>query len=309
MHLSPSTLGDWAAAAADMLEPIYKRARARTLVCYLLSLDDTGMPVLDREHPNGIKRGHLWTYLGDAGRIGFCEYTPTWEQDPPCAVIAEFQGEVVQADGYAGIDAAFRRPDAPVRAGCMDPLPTTVRICNAGWRRPGLDRGRSYRKALRRRGDARRDGADLDELLRLRRELSQPVMDQLQRVVADLHQGLVPLGKATTYAIRQWDTLTVFLDDARVPLSNAHVERQQRRTGLSFEKMRCSRAPTKEPSAWPSCKPSSSTASCTASRCSPTCATSLGKLAASWPHSRLDELLPDAWAGRAETTEPRRSSP
>jgi len=43
-----------------MLEPIYKRARARTLVCYLLSLDDTGMPVLDREHPNGIKRGHLW---------------------------------------------------------------------------------------------------------------------------------------------------------------------------------------------------------------------------------------------------------
>jgi transposase len=120
VHLSPSTLGDWSAATADMLEPIYKRLRVRTLACYLLSLDDTGLPVLDREHANGIKKGHLWTYLGDGGCVGFCEYTANWKQEAPCAVIAEFKGAVVQGDGYAGIDAAFRKNAALVRAGCMD---------------------------------------------------------------------------------------------------------------------------------------------------------------------------------------------
>ena len=60
-------------------------------------------------------------------------------------------------------------------------------------------------------------------------------MLHLQRAIAELHQVAEPkspLGKATQYAIRQWDTLTVYLDDPRVPLSNAHVERRQRKTGL-----------------------------------------------------------------------------
>jgi hypothetical protein len=41
-----------------------------------------------------------------------------------------------------------------------------------------------------------------------------------------------PLGKAVAYAVSQWPTLVIFLDDPRVPLSNAHVERQQRRTAI-----------------------------------------------------------------------------
>jgi hypothetical protein len=31
--------------------------------------DDTGLPVLDREHLNGIKRGHIWACLSDGGYI------------------------------------------------------------------------------------------------------------------------------------------------------------------------------------------------------------------------------------------------
>ena len=40
------------------------------------------------------------------------------------------------------------------------------------------------------------------------------------------------MGKATTYAINQWSTLTVFLTDGRVPIDNLHVGRAHRKIAL-----------------------------------------------------------------------------
>jgi transposase len=79
IELSTSTMGDWVAAAIDLLKPLWRFARADTLGRGLISLDDTHLPVLDRDHPNGIKKGHLWTYIGQFDQVLFCEYTPTWE--------------------------------------------------------------------------------------------------------------------------------------------------------------------------------------------------------------------------------------
>lgn len=238
ISLAASTVGDWFARAADLFVPLAALERSLALeTCGLLSLDDTGMPVLDHEHPKGIKRGHIWTYIGDQSKVAFCEFTPNWEGDKACDAIAEFKGSVVQGDGYAGINAAFRGRSPPlVRAGCMDHCRRRfVNALDAGDARAAIvlhHIGGLY--AIE--ADARSAGVDRDELGRRRRELSKPIMVRVQRAIAELHAGAEPkspLGKATTYAINQWDTLCVFLDDARVPLSNAHVERSQRKTGLT----------------------------------------------------------------------------
>lgn len=233
--LSPSTLGDWNAASADLYEPVHREARRRTLMSALISLDDTSMPVLDGEHPRGIRRGHIWTYVGDQDQVAFCEYTPDWKKEGPCSVLEEFTGDVIQGDGYAGIDKIFRGADPPIRAGCMDHCRRRfVKAMQSGHTEAAVAVsliGKIYHVEA----EARREQVDRDELLRRRQSLSRPLMDQLGRVIADLHNRVVPkspVGKATTYAINQWRTLTVFLDDPRVPLSNAHVERQQRRTAI-----------------------------------------------------------------------------
>jgi transposase len=233
--LSTSTLGDWFAAAADLYLPVAAYARTSTLRRYLMSLDDTGLPVLDREDPRGIRRGHVWTYIGDYDDIAFCEYTPDWKKEGPCAVLSEFRGRVIQGDGYAGIDAAFEGDSPPIRAGCMDHCRRKfVKAVESGDARAAIAVaiiGKLYAVEA----EARRDQVALEELRRRRDEISRPITNQLGRVIADLRNQAVPkspLGKATIYAIRQWQTLMVYLDDPRVPISNAHVERQQRRTAL-----------------------------------------------------------------------------
>jgi transposase len=236
IQLAPSTLGDWFAAAADIVAPVAAAARSVALAeCHLLSLDDTWISVLDRAHPKGVKKGRIWTYIGDQDRIAFCEFTPNWEGEAPCAVLADFKGRVVQGDGYAGIDDAFLKPNAPRRAGCMDHgRRYFVTALDAGEPRAAIALwhiGKLYSVEA----DAKRDGASREELARRREKLSRPVALDLKRAVAKLHDLALPkspLGRATTYAIRQWETLIAFLDDPRVPISNAHVERQQRKTGL-----------------------------------------------------------------------------
>lgn len=235
VELAPSTLGDWCAAAAALAEPIWKKLREDTLASYLVSLDDTGLPVLDRDHHRGIKRGHLWTFLADGGRVGFCEYAPDWKGTWPRQTLAEFRGKVMQSDGYAGINALFTGADPPRRAGCMD-------HCRRKWiaALEGRDIRAAVPVALLRdvyhvERDARKAGCGLDELLRRRQTMSLPILNRLREVVADLADKAppkTPLGKAVTYTVNQWSTLVVFLDDPRVPLSNIHVEQQQRRIAL-----------------------------------------------------------------------------
>lgn len=234
-RIAPSTLGDWYAGAADLAEPVWRALRDDTLGRYLVSVDDTGLPVRDRAHVRGIKRGHIWTFVGDGGEVAFCEYTPDWKGSWPQATLADFRGQVIQTDGYAGLAPIFARPDGPRRAGCMDHCRRRfVKALDDGDARAAVVVA-LLRNVYAVEAQARADGADLDELLRRRQRQSRPLMNRLHTILADLAGRAPPkstLGKAVTYAVNQWPTLVLFLDDPRVPLSNAHVERQQRRTAI-----------------------------------------------------------------------------
>jgi hypothetical protein len=145
-----------------------------------------------------------------------------------------------------------------------------------------------------------------DDLAFRRRTHSRPIVDRLHQVIVNLHGRVVPkspLGKGITYAINQWSTLVVFLDDPRVPLSNVHVERQQRRTALGRKNYLF-------------------TGSDEGGRRLAILQTLIvacdlvdapvfeylrdvfGKIAAGWPHSRIAELLPAAWLANQRRQQP-----
>ena len=297
-------LGDWVAASADLYEPVYREARRQTLSSYLLSLDDTGLPVLDKEHPRGLRRGHLWTYLGDQDRVGFCEYTSNWEKEGPLAVLHEFTGKVVQGDGYAGIDSYFKGtgPPPPKRAGCMDHCRRRfVKALQGGHTEAAVAVsliGKLYH--IEAVGDLeipRRDGASLEQLLQRRDELSRPTMDQLGRVIADLHNRVVPkspVGRATTYAINQWQTLYLYLSDPRIPISNAHVERQLRKPAIV---RKASLFAGSDEGGRRMAILQTAVVLCELSDVSlfEYLRDTFTKIAAGWPQSRIAELLPAAW--------------
>ena len=57
--------------------------------------------------------------------------------------------------------------------------------------------------------------------------------DLIQSYQADSVLPKSPLGKAITYTLNQWQHLSLFLSNAKIPLDNNHAERLLRRIALS----------------------------------------------------------------------------
>jgi transposase len=230
VDLAVSTLADWVAAVDTSLAPLAERIRELVLCSHLTQADDTGLKVLDDKAPGGSKRGHLWCYLGDAKWAAFV-YTPDWRKEGPQSFLAERKGWL-QADAYKGYDGLFTRDGA-----------TAIEVgCWAHARRPFFElfqagdvRAAVLLEKVQRlyavEAEADSEGDDDDARQRRREQYSKPVLEEIGRWCATTYNREPPksaLAKAIGYIVNQWQALSRFLEDGRLPLDNTRCERALR---------------------------------------------------------------------------------
>jgi transposase len=304
VSLSPSTLGDWAAFGIDTLAPIARRILERVLGGFYVRADDTGMRVLDRDHPSGVKRGHIWAFVG-AGEeelVAF-SYAPTWKADHPAALLQDFTG-FLQGDGYAGYGAMLRDDDGERivpeerRLGCgMHIRAKFEAAAKAGDARAAV--ALAYFKAIYRVEASCKEERLSPEARKARRdERSMPHVNELYEWIHDLHPRLVPntaLYVATQYAINQEGAWRRCFTDGRFEIDNGEVERRIRRVALGRKNYLFAGS---DKGAERLAIAYTVFGSCHMHGVNPLAwATDvIGKLQDGWPQARLDELLPDAWA-------------
>lgn len=299
VDLPPSTLGDWVTVGADALRPLSIQIARRVLAAHVVGVDDTGLRVLDKDNERGVKRGHMWAYVGDGQAVAY-RYTPTWVASGPASFLVSRKG-IIQGDGYAGYDriVADRGGDL-VLAGCWAHARRKfVEAMESGDARAAIALemiGRMYRVER----EATEAGCSPEERGRRRDAFSRPVLDELGYWVAKVHPNAPPkspLGKALTYLINQWETLKVFLGDGRVPIDNNAVERALRPIAVGRKNYLFA-------------------GSDAGARRAETIYTVLGtaalvgvepiaylrdvldRISRGWPANRVEELLPHAWAAQ-----------
>ncbi|MCP3143734.1 IS66 family transposase [Pyxidicoccus xibeiensis] len=233
VKLPASTLGDWVAAASDVLPPLVALLKRRTLADWLLHTDDTGVRVLDKDDARGVKRGHLWPYVGQGGNV-FVEYTPDWSGKGPQAVLAHFHGYLV-VDGYKGYEALFGPASPRTEVGCW-------MHARRGFERAhqaGDSRGGTVLALVQKLYAVERQATEAalcpEARLGLRLEKSAPVYAELFELLETWAPHVPPktlLGKAIGYARNRYVPLGRFLEDGRVPVDNGEVERLIRMIAL-----------------------------------------------------------------------------
>ena len=225
--LAPSTLNDWFGQTARMFTLLHSRFRKRLLASSLISLDDTPLRAQSRGHPRNIRAGRQWLYLGDVDQVAYAEFSADWKGIHPRRVLEGFAGDI-QNDGYAGINPLFVGDGAPKRVGCNDHCRRKfVQALERGDKRaqPVVD---LYRAIYMVERTAAQRGLDPAGRAALRRAESVPLWDQLREEIAQLEprvENKSPLGRAIVYWKRQQPYLRAFLNNGRLPISNAHVER------------------------------------------------------------------------------------
>lgn len=224
--MSRSTMTDLFHLAAEKLRPLYQRLLHRVASAPIVLADETTLTMQERG-----KRGYMWTFRAD--KLVTYKFAPSRSGATPSAVLGGTTGTLV-VDGYIGYNAVVD-VDGRVRAGCLahvrrkffDALPSCPEAQTA--LDLILDVYRVEHRAtelgiVRTKAHATmRDKQSRAAMKRLRTWL---------RKQEGHHLPKGPMGKAISYALDNWEHLTVFLDDVRVPADNNASERALRIVAL-----------------------------------------------------------------------------
>lgn len=301
--LSTSTLGDWTTFAIEVLRPIARAITARVLRSFVIGADDTGIRVLDRDHEAGVKRGHMFAYVGDSELVAF-DYTPDWSAKGPGKFLEHFDG-FVQADGYKGWPAIIEEEGKPKR----QVVPPERRLgCAMHVRRPfeAAAKARDARAAIALtyfksiydiERECKEQGLGPDARHRERQQHSLPVVNEFYRWLRDLQPKVIPstpISDAIRYATNQEIYWRRCFDDGRFEIDNGEVERQLRRVALGRKNFLFAGS---DAGAERIAIAYTILGSCHMQRINPLAYITdvITKVQNGWPNARRDELLPMAW--------------
>src|SRR6185312_13224794 len=217
VELSRSTMCDWMAASADLLDPIVRAMLKRVLSSRVVQTDDTPVPVQDHDG-KGIKTGRLWVQIGDAdNRFIVYDYTPDHSAAGPQRVFKGFKG-YLQADAASVYDTLFA-DGAIVEVGCWmharrkfyeartsDPVRSHLLLA---WV-VGLYEVEEDAKKARKKHPEWDDAAWHAYRYELRLERSRPILDAIGAWLEAEQPRVLPkspIGEAISYALNHWDAL------------------------------------------------------------------------------------------------------
>jgi transposase len=116
VELSRSTLCDWMAGTARILEPLYELMKTTILLCDVIHTDDTSVKVRDTRRKLKVT-ARLWGYFGDhLARFDVFDFTMSHKRDGPSKFLGGFCG-FLQADAFSGYDGIYAGGDV-VEVGC-----------------------------------------------------------------------------------------------------------------------------------------------------------------------------------------------
>lgn len=227
--LARSTLGDWLAVVADLLQPLVTRLADRVRQSRVLQTDDTPVPV-QAPGTQKTKTGHLWAYLGDADHpyVVF-DYTPTYSGEGPRQFLGDYAG-FLQADALQQYNALFvRPPPRPTEVGCW--AHARRKFYDARGSEPVLaDEALTRIRQLYEVERAAPDLPDADRVA-LRQRDARPVADAFFAWLENLQPQALPkspFGQAVRYALAQRAALLRYLEHGFLAIDNNASERALR---------------------------------------------------------------------------------
>lgn len=305
VHIERSTLAQWVGAAAAELQPLHNRLVELLKASPKLFCDETRCPVLDPGRGK-TKTGFIWALARDD--------RPWGGSDPPAVAYSYAPGRgaehaVKLLDGYHGIlqvdgYAAYKRLAAPTRPGgavtlayCWSHLRRQFYEVYVGGNAPIATEALARIKQLY---DIEAEIRGLSAQVRraIRQQRAKPVVDALkpwlEESLAKVSKGST-LAEALGYGLNHWDGLCRYLADGRIEIDSNTVERSIR--GLALTRKNALFAGHDRGAAgWAMI--ASLLETCKLNRVDPLAWTTdvLTKLVNRWPASRIDELMPWAYA-------------
>ena len=237
IDLDRSTLAGWVGRAGALLAPLVDAIRNHVMSADKLHADDTTAPTL-KPGNNKTLTGRYWNYVrddrpwsGKAAPAVWFQYSTTRSGKEPAAHLKGYRG-IIQADAYAGYNLSVQ--SGVTRAGCWAHVRRKFFELAESTQSPVAQEAVERINALY-QVEKPINGSPPDERQRYRQQHAKPLMGDfhiwLDQTLRQCSKGSA-LGKAINYARKQWESLTLYLEDGRVEIDNNAAERAIRPLAL-----------------------------------------------------------------------------
>jgi transposase len=241
-----STLGDWVAGAAGLLEPLYELMHERLLLSRVIHGDDTGVK-LRVAGADRTRKAHLWACIGDADYpyVVF-DFTADYTADGPEAFLEGYRG-YLQADALAQYEGLYAAGAVWHVCCWAHARRKFVAAAEAGDERAEAALGYIRRLyAIERElppllppsdepGAAERRRQREEQRRVARRRQAEPVLAELQRWLEEQRPLALPksaLGQAIGYALNNREALARYVEQGYLAIDNNLSERTLRAIAL-----------------------------------------------------------------------------
>ncbi len=307
VKIERSTLAQWVGAGAFELQPLHDYLLDMLKSSTKLFCDETRCPVLDPGRGK-TKSGYMWALARDDRPWGGNDppavaysYAPGRGAEHAIKLLAGFSG-ILQVDGYA----AYKQLALPSRAGgpvilayCWSHLRRKFYELYVGGNAPIATAALARIKLLY-EIEAEIRGLSPEVRRAIRQARAKPVIEAMkpwfEESLGQVSKGS-KLGEALAYGLNHWDGLCRYLDDGRIEIDSNTVERSIRGLALT-RKNALFAGHDKGAEGWATC--ASLIETCKLNAVDPLAWMTdvLTKLVNRWPASKIEELMPWAYAAK-----------
>ena len=234
VHLAASTVNDWCASAINLLEPLYEQLKKNVLNSDYIQIDESTIPVLDRDKPGATHKGYHWVVRSPEKQQLFFHYDKgSRAQYVVVDLLKEFKG-AVQSDGY-GVYNIYEKKQDVLLLGCWaharrkfeqalgnDPPRAEYALEQIG-------------KLYELERQATKNNFTKGEIEILRKEKSYPILRDFEKWIDKNYPQVLPsskIGKAMSYTYGIYQRLVRYVLDGRYRIDNNLAENAVRPLAL-----------------------------------------------------------------------------
>lgn len=231
-----STMCGWAIKVVERCGPLIEMLNEEIRSGPLINIDETTVQVMKEEGRSNTTKSYMWIFRGGEPEkpVLTYRYNPTRSGDVASEYLKGYIG-YVQTDGYAGYDFIDKEKDI-IHVGCWAHVRRKfVEVISASGKKKGV-KGRTgnaekavdyIARLYAVEKEAKEQELNEKELLKRRQEKAAPVLAEFKGWLEKTYQLTPPkglLGTAISYALKQWDRLTRYLEDGRIRPDNNLAE-------------------------------------------------------------------------------------
>jgi transposase len=226
VHLPASTVNDWFKNTCSLLRLLYEALRKEVLSSDYLQIDESTIPVVDKDKPGATRKGYHWIVKSpDQNQLFFHYQKGSRAQKVVVDLLRNFNG-AVQSDGY-GAYTIYEKKANVLLLGCWAHARRKFMESLTNDKQRATYALEQIRQLYEIERKAREEQWSFEQIKKERIEKAYPLLRQFELWLAYESKYVTPtssIGKAISYTLTIYPRLCRYVLDGRYNIDNNGVE-------------------------------------------------------------------------------------